>query len=133
MKTCKPFWDLGDIPVKHPPPLLKRQKSCTAAWFLHGLQVLEGIPDAAHTGLYTVIKASSQSIQLCRVHNQKPGSHENWSLWGPCPVLGTALGFDPCNVLQQEILLQQLSNKLNTNSCYASIQSFLHLRKKYLN
>lgn len=55
MKTCKPFWVLGDLSVKHPLSLLKRQKSYTTAWFLHGLQVLEGIPDAACPGLYTAI------------------------------------------------------------------------------
>lgn len=87
---------MGDISVKYPPPLLKRQKSYTAAYFLHGLHILEGISDAAHTGgLYTVIQGFQPE------HKQKPENAENWSRWGPCPVLGTALGFDPCNVLQK--------------------------------
>lgn len=51
--------------------------------------------------LHNNTQASSPSIQLSGLHNKKPRSSENWSLWHPWPVPGPALGFDPWHVLQQ--------------------------------
>lgn len=82
--------------------------------------------------LHNDTQAPRQSTQLSGVH-KKPGSTENWSLWGPLLVLETALGFDPLDILPIGDLSQQLSNKLNTSSCYASNETFLDLRKKPLN
>lgn len=133
MKTCKTLRDLGDISVKYPPPLLKRKNPTQLPAFCMIWKVLasQTLPTlVVSTQWY---KASSQSTQLCRVQKQKPGSPENWSPWGPSPVLGTALGFDPCNVLQQQILSSSSETSQIQISCYASIQSFPYLRKKYLN
>lgn len=83
MEACKPFWDLGDISVKHPPPLLKRQKSYTAACFLPDLQVLEGHPRCCpHWSLHSDTRLPATASSYVGCTNRSLKALKIGGLWG---------------------------------------------------